>query len=108
MKKLCLAALAAATLIGCSDNKEEESAAAESVRGVSDTEIKLGGMHDLSGVFAAFSSPAEIWLAYNTPRAPLSKWSSMLASSSSTLPGTSVPRSAIKVSTLRPVTYSAR
>ena len=58
MKKLCLAALAAATLIGCSDNKEEESAAAESVRGVSDTEIKLGGMHDLSGVFAAFSSPA--------------------------------------------------
>ena len=32
MKKLCLAALAAATLIGCSDNKEEESAAAESVR----------------------------------------------------------------------------
>ncbi|MEQ3776080.1 MAG: ABC transporter substrate-binding protein [Alcanivorax sp.] len=58
MKKLCLAALAAATLIGCSDNNEEESAAAESVRGVSDTEIKLGGMHDLSGVFAAFSSPA--------------------------------------------------
>ncbi|WP_372635852.1 ABC transporter substrate-binding protein [Alcanivorax jadensis] len=58
MKKLCLAALAAATLIGCSDNKEEENAAAESVRGVSDTEIKLGGMHDLSGVFAAFSSPA--------------------------------------------------
>ena len=58
MKKLCLAALAAATQIGCSDHKEEESAAAESVRGVSDTEIKLGGMHDLSGVFAAFSSPA--------------------------------------------------
>ena len=58
MKKLCLAALAAATLIGCSDNKEEGNAAAESVRGVSDTEIKLGGMHDLSGVFAAFSSPA--------------------------------------------------
>lgn len=58
MKKLCLAALAAVALAGCSDNKEEESAAAEPVRGVSDTEIKLGGMHDLSGVFAAFSSPA--------------------------------------------------
>ena len=65
MKKLCLAALAAVSLLGCSDTKEEEKTAekatekaAEPVRGVTDTEIKLGGMHDLSGVFAAFSSPA--------------------------------------------------
>lgn len=58
MKKLCLTALAAIALMGCSDNKDEENAAAESVRGVTDTEIRLGGMHDLSGVFAAFSSPA--------------------------------------------------
>ncbi len=58
MKKLCLTALAAIALVGCSDNKDEENAAAESVRGVTDTEIRLGGMHDLSGVFAAFSSPA--------------------------------------------------
>ena len=58
MKKLCLAALAAVALAGCSDNKEEEKTAAEPVRGVTDSEIKLGGMHDLSGVFAAFSSPA--------------------------------------------------
>ena len=61
MKKLCLAALAAVSLLGCSDTKEEEKTtekAAEPVRGVTDTEIKLGGMHDLSGVFAAFSAPA--------------------------------------------------
>jgi branched-chain amino acid transport system substrate-binding protein len=58
MKKLCLTALAAIALVGCSDNKDEENAAAESVSGVTDTEIRLGGMHDLSGVFAAFSSPA--------------------------------------------------
>lgn len=58
MKKLCLTALAAMALVACSDNKEEESAAADAVRGVTDTEIRLGGMHDLSGVFAAFSSPA--------------------------------------------------
>ncbi|KZY39659.1 branched-chain amino acid ABC transporter substrate-binding protein, partial [Alcanivorax sp. HI0044] len=58
MKKLCLTALAAIALVGCSDNKDEESAAVEPVRGVTDTEIRLGGMHDLSGVFAAFSSPA--------------------------------------------------
>jgi len=65
MKKLCLAALAAVSLLGCSDTKEEEKTAekatekaAEPVRGVTDTEIRLGGMHDLSGVFAAFSSPA--------------------------------------------------
>ena len=58
MKKLCLTALAAMALVACSDNKEEDSAAADAVRGVTDTEIRLGGMHDLSGVFAAFSSPA--------------------------------------------------
>lgn len=58
MKKLCLAAVAAVALAGCSDNKEEQKTAAEPVRGVTDSEIKLGGMHDLSGVFAAFSSPA--------------------------------------------------
>jgi len=65
MKKLCLAALAAVSLLGCGDTKEEEKTAekatekaAEPVRAVTDTEIKLGGMHDPSGVFAAFSSPA--------------------------------------------------
>ena len=58
MKKLCLTAMAAMALVACSDNKEEDSAAADAVRGVTDTEIRLGGMHDLSGVFAAFSSPA--------------------------------------------------
>ena len=60
MKKLCLAAVTAMALVGCSDNnnKEDDKAAAESVRGVTDTEIRIGGMHDLSGVFAAFSSPA--------------------------------------------------
>ncbi len=44
MKKLCLAALAAVSLLGCSDTKEEEKTAekatekaAEPVRGVTDT-----------------------------------------------------------------------
>ncbi|HEX5676982.1 MAG TPA: ABC transporter substrate-binding protein [Alcanivorax sp.] len=57
MKKLCLVALVTVSLMGCSDPKEEKKAT-ENVRGVTDTEIKLGGMHDLSGVFAAFSVPA--------------------------------------------------
>lgn len=53
MKKIMIAALAILT-VGCSDSGSD----AEKVRGVSDTEIKLGGIHDLSGVFAAFSTPA--------------------------------------------------
>ena len=36
---------------GCADK-------AETVRGVSDNEVLIGGIHDLSGVFAAFSTPA--------------------------------------------------
>lgn len=50
MKKICLAALAA-LLAACGDPSGE-------VRGVSDDEIVIGGIHDLSGVFAAFSTPA--------------------------------------------------
>lgn len=34
------------------------TAATAQVRGVSDTEIRIGGAHDLSGVFAAVSTPA--------------------------------------------------
>ena len=34
------------------------TAAAAQVRGVTDTEIRIGGAHDLSGVFAAVSTPA--------------------------------------------------
>jgi branched-chain amino acid transport system substrate-binding protein len=49
VKKLCLAALAALT-VGCADKPE--------TRGVTDTEVIIGGIHDLSGVFAAFSTPA--------------------------------------------------
>lgn len=47
--KTLLAAAAAATLaVG----------AQAQVRGVTDTEIRIGGVHDLSGVFAAVSTPA--------------------------------------------------
>ncbi|MFN3712726.1 MAG: ABC transporter substrate-binding protein [Alcanivoracaceae bacterium] len=49
MKKIWLAALAALT-VGCADKPE--------IRGVTDTEVIIGGIHDLSGVFAAFSTPA--------------------------------------------------
>lgn len=47
--KTLLAATAAAALA---------SGAAAQVRGVTDTEIVIGGAHDLSGVFAAVSTPA--------------------------------------------------
>ncbi|MCC1497318.1 ABC transporter substrate-binding protein [Alcanivorax sp. 1008] len=49
MKKIWLAALAALT-VGCSEQPE--------TRGITDTEVVIGGIHDLSGVFAAFSTPA--------------------------------------------------
>lgn len=53
MKKLTLAAVAALAVftVGCADKPEGP-------RGVTDTEVVIGGMHDLSGIFAAFSSPA--------------------------------------------------
>ena len=47
----CLLALA---LVACSGPDDDAS----TVRGVSDSEIRLGGAHDLSGVFAAVSNPA--------------------------------------------------
>jgi len=48
LKTLALATAAAALATG----------AAAQVRGVTDTEIRIGGAHDLSGVFAAVSTPA--------------------------------------------------
>ena len=48
---MCLLALG---LIACGDSGEDASA----IRGVADSEIRLGGAHDLSGVFAAVSNPA--------------------------------------------------
>ena len=51
MKKIWLVAALAALIAGCADPKQE-------VRGVTDTEVTIGGIHDLSGVFAAFSTPA--------------------------------------------------
>ncbi len=57
MKKLCLAALATFSLLGCSDPKEDETVA-KPARGVTDTDIKLGGSHYLSGVFAPSPPPS--------------------------------------------------
>ena len=50
MKKIWLVAALAALTVGCADQPE--------TRGVTDTEVIIGGIHDLSGVFAAFSTPA--------------------------------------------------
>ena len=50
MKKIALVALAV-LIVGCGERTEQ-------VRGVTDDEVKIGGIHDLSGVFAAFSTPA--------------------------------------------------
>lgn len=50
MKKLSLIALLA-IMVGCGEAPEQQ-------RGISDDEIVVGGIHDLSGVFAAFSTPA--------------------------------------------------
>lgn len=51
MKKMLLATAAAVVLAG-------GPAVADTTQGVSDTEIVVGGHHDLSGPFAAFSVPA--------------------------------------------------
>ena len=51
MKKLLLAAAAAAALA-------ISPAVADTTQGVTDTEVVIGGHHDLSGIFAAFSVPA--------------------------------------------------
>ncbi|MEM9278464.1 MAG: ABC transporter substrate-binding protein [Pseudomonadota bacterium] len=51
MKKLMISALAAATLA-------ITPAVADTTQGVTDTEVVIGGHHDLSGIFAAFSVPA--------------------------------------------------
>ena len=50
MNGLKLLATAAATLFA--------SSALAQTQGVTDTEVKIGGAHDLSGIFAAFSVPA--------------------------------------------------
>ncbi|PKM22970.1 MAG: branched-chain amino acid ABC transporter substrate-binding protein [Gammaproteobacteria bacterium HGW-Gammaproteobacteria-14] len=50
MKRICLIALAV-FITGCGDKPE-------TTRGVTDNEVIIGGIHDLSGVFAAFSTPA--------------------------------------------------
>ena len=50
MKKSFVTAAFAATLLA--------SPALAQTQGVSDTEIKVGGLHDLSGIFAGFSVPA--------------------------------------------------
>lgn len=49
LKTLMAAAAATSVLAG---------AASAQVQGVTDTEIKIGGNHDMSGIFAAFSAPA--------------------------------------------------
>jgi len=51
MKKLLLATATAITLA-------LSPAQADTTQGVSDTEVVIGGHHDLSGIFAAFSVPA--------------------------------------------------
>ncbi|MEM7068677.1 MAG: ABC transporter substrate-binding protein [Pseudomonadota bacterium] len=51
MKKLLLATATAITLA-------VSPVQADTTQGVSDTEVKIGGHHDLSGIFAAFSVPA--------------------------------------------------
>ncbi len=51
MKKLLLATATAITLA-------MSPAQADTTQGVSDTEVVIGGHHDLSGIFAAFSVPA--------------------------------------------------
>lgn len=51
MKKIWLVAALAALTIGCAEQ-------AQQTRGVTETEVIIGGTHDLSGVFAAFSTPA--------------------------------------------------
>ena len=51
MKKLLLAAVSAMALMTA-------SAQADTTQGVTDTEVVIGGHHDLSGIFAAFSVPA--------------------------------------------------
>ncbi len=48
-----LTVVLALVLVGCGADGD-----AERVRGVTDTEIRFGGAHDLSGVFAAVSNPA--------------------------------------------------
>ncbi|MEM9010676.1 MAG: ABC transporter substrate-binding protein [Pseudomonadota bacterium] len=50
MKRLTLAAAAAAALAA--------TPALAQTRGVTDTEIRVGGAHDMSGIFAGFSVPA--------------------------------------------------
>ncbi len=54
LSSMLLLILLALALTGCGDRDDDVSAA----RGVTDTEIRLGGAHDLSGVFAAVSNPA--------------------------------------------------
>ena len=51
MKKLMLA-LAALSLVACGDSDTGQ------VRGVTDTQVTIGGNHDMSGPFATFSVPA--------------------------------------------------
>jgi len=53
LSSMLLLILLVLSLTGCGD-RDDVSA----VRGVTDTEIRLGGAHDLSGVFAAVSNPA--------------------------------------------------
>lgn len=49
--------VAVLALVACGGS-DETSERAPTVRGVTDSEIRLGGAHDLSGVFAAVSNPA--------------------------------------------------
>ncbi|MEM8649474.1 MAG: ABC transporter substrate-binding protein [Pseudomonadota bacterium] len=51
MKRLLMAAATAALLAA-------SPASADTTQGVTDTEVVIGGHHDLSGIFAAFSVPA--------------------------------------------------
>jgi branched-chain amino acid transport system substrate-binding protein len=46
------------TLLAASAAAVIATGAVAQVRGVTDTEIRIGGVHDLSGVFAAVSTPA--------------------------------------------------
>ena len=57
MKRMSLLLVAVLALVACGGADDPDSGAT-AVRGVTDTEIRLGGAHDLSGVFAAVSNPA--------------------------------------------------
>jgi len=57
MKRVAWMWIAVMALVACGGNGDPDGGA-PTVRGVTDSEIRFGGAHDLSGVFAAVSNPA--------------------------------------------------